>query len=47
MRAGSVVVVGVLGKDATQMPLVEDHNVIKTFTTNRTDHAFDMRILPW
>jgi hypothetical protein len=29
------------------MALVEDHDVIKTFTTNRTDHAFDIRILPW
>jgi|HubBroStandDraft_4_1064222.scaffolds.fasta_scaffold1844120_1 hypothetical protein len=32
MHAAAVVVVRIRGEDATQMALVEDHNVVKTFS---------------
>ena len=28
------------------MALVEDHDVVETFATDRTDHALDVRVLP-
>ena len=46
MRAGALVVVDVRGQDATQMALVEDHDVIQALATNRTDHALDVSVLP-
>ena len=46
MRAGALVVVDVRGQDAAQMALVEDHEVVETFATDRTDHALDVSVLP-
>ena len=46
MCAGTLVVVDVGGQDATQMALVEDHEVIQTLAANRTDHALDVSVLP-
>src|SRR5258708_38566997 len=46
MRPRSVVVFDVGGKDTTQMALVEDHDVVEAFATDRTDHALDVRVLP-
>jgi|SRR5271165_505799 len=46
MRAGAVVVVDVRRQDATQMTLVEDHQVIETLAPHRTDHALDVSVLP-
>ena len=43
MRGGALVVVDTRGQDATQMPPVEDHDVIETLAANRTNHALDMR----
>jgi hypothetical protein len=28
------------------MALVEDHDVVEAFAANRTDHAFDVCVLP-
>ena len=46
MRAGALVIVDVRGQDAAQMAFVEDHDVIQTLATYRTDHALDVRVLP-
>jgi len=46
MRAAAVVVVRIRGEDATQMALVEDHDVVETLAANRTDYAFNIWILP-
>lgn len=41
-------VVDNVGRENTpQLPLVEDNNVIETFSTDRTDDALDVCILPW
>jgi len=46
MRAGALVIVDIRGQDAAQMALVEDHDVVETFATDRTDHALDVSVLP-
>jgi hypothetical protein len=46
MGARLVVIVDICGEDAAQMALVKDHDVIKTFTTNRTYDALDVCVLP-
>src|SRR5208282_5985932 len=46
MRAGALVIVDVRGQDAAQMALIEDHDVIQTFATDRTDGALDVSVLP-
>src|SRR5713101_9779729 len=46
MRAGALVIVDIRGQDATQVALVEDHDVIETLAANRTDHTLDARVLP-
>ena len=46
MRASALVIVDIRGQDAAQMALVEDHDVIQAFATDRTDHALDVRVLP-
>ena len=46
MRAGALVVVDIRRQDATQMALVEDHDVLQTLAANRTDHALDVSVLP-
>ena len=47
MGAAAVVVVRIRGQDATQMALVEDYDVVEALTANRTDHAFDVCVLPY
>jgi hypothetical protein len=34
-------------KDATKVSLVDHDNVIKALAANRTDEAFNVRVLPW
>ena len=46
MRAGAFVVVDLRRHDAAQMTLVEDHEVIQILAPYRTDHAFDISVLP-
>jgi hypothetical protein len=46
MRPRSVVVFDVGRKNTPQMALVEDHDVVETFATDRTDHALDASVLP-
>lgn len=41
-----MVVGDVSGERAPEMRLVEDDDVIETFAANRSDHAFDVRVLP-
>jgi len=45
MRAGALVIVDVRGQDAAQMALVEDHDMIQTLATNRTDPALDVSVV--
>jgi hypothetical protein len=42
MGAGALVIIDIRGQNAAQMALVEDHDVIQAFTTDRTDHALDV-----
>ena len=46
MGTGALVVVEYEREDAAQMALVEDHDVIQTFATNRTYDALDVCVLP-
>ena len=46
MSASALVVVDIRGQDAAQMALVEDHDVIQTLATYRTDHTLDVGVLP-
>jgi len=46
MGARSMVVVDVPRQNAAQMALVEDHDMIQTLATDRTDHALDVGVLP-
>ena len=41
-----MVIVEVLAKDPTQVPLIQYDDVIQTIPANGTDHAFDEWILP-
>jgi hypothetical protein len=45
MRAGALVIVDLRGQDAAQMALVEDHDLIQTLATYRTNHALDVSVL--
>jgi hypothetical protein len=46
MRSEFVVIDGVGTKDSTQVGVTEDHDVIKTFPTDRADQPLRMPILP-
>jgi hypothetical protein len=46
MRPGLMVVINITGQNPAQMALVEDHDVIETLATDRTDHALDISVLP-
>src|SRR6266849_5488660 len=46
VRAASMIVLTVGREDAPQMRLVENDHVIQTFSADRADQAFDVRILP-
>jgi len=41
-----LVIVYIREEDAAQMALVEDHDMVETLPANRTDHAFDVCVLP-
>jgi hypothetical protein len=46
MGSGSLVVVLVRRKDASQMALIEDYAVVETLTPDRADDPLDIRVLP-
>jgi RHS repeat-associated protein len=46
MRARRVVVRQIRAQDSLQVPFVEHHGMIETFTTDHADQAFDIGILP-
>ena len=46
MRPSAVVVIEIRLQDATQMAPVEDDGVVETLAADRTDHPFDVRVLP-
>ena len=46
MRAAAVVVVHIRREDATEMTFVADYYVVEALAAKRTDHAFDICILP-
>ena len=46
MRASALVIIDVRGQDAAQMALVEDHDVIQTLATYRSDEPLNVPILP-
>src|SRR3979490_1779277 len=46
MRSRLVVIVKVRRQHAAQMMLIEDDDVIQTFTADRTNDAFDVAVLP-
>ena len=46
MRSGLVVVDQVGVQDATQVPLVENDNVIQALSTDRADYPLNVPVLP-
>ncbi len=46
MGTGALVIIDIGEQDEAQMALVEDHEVIQTFATERADHALDVCVLP-
>ena len=46
MRAGAVVVVGISPEHAAQMRLAKNNQMVQTFSSDRSDQALDMSILP-
>src|ERR1700738_2395375 len=46
MRSGVMMILKIARQYAAQVMLVEDDNVIQTFTANRTDETLDVGILP-
>ena len=46
VRSGAMVTPDVGSQDAPEMRLVDDDHVIETFASDRSDQAFDVRILP-
>ncbi len=47
VRPGSVVVAKVTEQNPPQMVFVENDHMVEAFTPDRTNDAFDIRILPW
>jgi hypothetical protein len=47
VRSGVMMILKIARQDAAQMTLVEDHNVIQTFSADRTDQTLDIWVLPW
>ena len=41
-----MVVIKVIAKNPLQMALVQDNDMIQTFSTDRSDNAFDIGVLP-
>jgi hypothetical protein len=46
MRSGVMMILKIARQDAAQVTLVEDDNVIQTFTADRTDETLGVGILP-
>ncbi len=46
MRSGVMMILKIARQHAAQVTLVEDDNVIETFTADRTDETLDVGILP-
>ena len=46
MRSDAIVIVGVGFQDATQMHLAQDHDMVHTFTPDRSDQPFGNAVLP-
>jgi hypothetical protein len=46
MRSGAMMILKITRQYAAQVTLVEDDNVIQTFTADRTDETLDVRVLP-
>ncbi len=46
LHSTPMIVPAVSGEDLPEMRLVEDDDVIEAFSPDRTDQAFDVRILP-
>ena len=46
MRPGVVVVLNICPKDLIQVPLVEDDEVIQTFSSDRANNSFSKGVLP-
>src|SRR6266404_3945958 len=46
MCSGPVMILKIPRKDAAQVALVEDDDVIQTFAADRSDESLDIRILP-
>jgi hypothetical protein len=47
VRAAPMVIGQIRVKDATEVPLIEDDDVVETLAPNGPDDALDERILPW
>src|ERR1700687_2596204 len=47
MRTHLVVVVHIRLQHMTKMPLAEHNNVVKTFSSDRTDQPLSISVLPW
>jgi predicted nucleic acid-binding protein len=41
-----VVVADIGGKDAAQMALIEDYDMVQALSADRADHAFNIGVLP-
>jgi hypothetical protein len=41
-----IVVARVGGQDVAQVPLAQDHDMVQAFSSDRTDEAFDVSVLP-
>jgi len=46
MRSGVMMILKIARQDAAQVTLVEDDNVIQTFTADRTDETLGVGVLP-
>ena len=46
MRSGVMMILKIFRQDAAQVTLVEDDNVIQTFTADRSDETLGIGILP-
>ena len=42
-----MVVIKVIAKNSFQLSLIQDDDVIQTFSADRSDNAFDIGVLPW
>jgi len=42
-----MVVIKVIAKNSFQVSLIQDDDVIQTFSADRSDNAFDIGVLPW